>query len=247
METSKGKISPKRIILIVLNVFFYAFILVMLLFSVANIRAKSEDDIPNIFGRGFLSVQSDSMNGDNKDSFKKGDLIFVDMLSDKEIDKLKVGDIISYFDIELRSFNTHRIVEVQDEYFVTQGDLAAKDPGTKYVPGGENNDPNTYEIISKTQVKSKYVSHWNGVGKTYDFILDYFEWTVVLPVALIVILEVVLLVRNIVKLNQEKLKEKYEKEKFEDLSDLEAAKEKLRQEILEELKKEQEEKAQATE
>lgn len=245
METSKGKITPKRVVLIVLNVFFYAFILLMLLFSIANIRAKSEDDIPNIFGRGFLSVQSDSMNGDFKDSFKKGDLIFVDMLSDKEIDKLKVGDIISYYDIQLRNFNTHRIVEIQGQYFVTQGDLAAKDPKTKYVPG-EENDPNTYEIISKTQVKSKYVSHWNGAGKTYDFIVEHFEWTVVLPVALIVIVEVILLVRNIIRLNQEKLKEKYEKEKFEDLSDLEAAKEKLRQEILEELKREQEEKAQAS-
>lgn len=223
--------------MIVLNVFFYAFILLLLLFAIANIKAKRVDDIPNFFGRGFLSVQTDSMNGDYEDSFKKGDLLFVDLLSDKEKENLKVGDIITYYDMELKSFNTHRIVEVQGDFYITQGDLAAKNPATKYVPGG-NNDPNTYEVVTKNQIKSVYISHWSGAGKTYDFIIGHFEWTIVLPVALIVVVEVILLVRNILRFNQEKLKEKYAKTSLDNLD--EETKEKLRKELLEELKKEQE-------
>lgn len=238
MDLNKIKITTKRVLMIVLNVFFYAFILLLLLFAIANIKAKRVDDIPNVFGRGFLSVQTDSMNGDYEDSFKKGDLLFVDLLSDKEKENLKVGDIITYYDMELKSFNTHRIVEVQGDFYITQGDLAAKNPATKYVPGG-NNDPNTYELVSKNQVKSIYVSHWSGAGKTYDFIVDHFEWTILLPVALIVILEVFLLVRNIIRLNQEKMKEKYAKASFDELD--EETKERLRQELLEELRKEKEE------
>lgn len=237
MEKTKSKFTPKNVLLIIANVFFYALILLLLLFAIANIKAKSVDDIPNIFGMGFLSVQSDSMNGDYEDSFKKGDLIFVNILSDKEKDNLKVGDIVSYYDLELKNFNTHRIVDIGDGYFVTQGDLAAKNPVTKYVPGG-NNDPNTYEVVTKNQIKSVYISHWSGAGTTYDYVIEHFEWTIVLPVALIVVVEVILLVRNILRFNQEKLKEKYAKTSLDNLD--EETKEKLRKELLEELKKEQE-------
>ncbi|MDD4000730.1 MAG: signal peptidase I, partial [Bacilli bacterium] len=229
------------VVIIVLNVLFYTFILFMLFFAIANIKAKSEDDIPNIFGRGFLSVQSDSMNGDQEDSFKMGDLVFVKMVDEDDVEELKVGDIITYYDYQLHEFNTHRIVEVKASTFVTQGDLAAKDPTTRYVPG-EANIGVPYETVSKVEVKGLYKSSWSGSGKTYDFVVDNFEWTIVLPVALIVILEVVLLVRNIIHMNNAKLKEKYEKDNLEDLEDLEAAKEVMREQIREELKRELEEK-----
>lgn len=238
MEIAQQKNTAKKVLFIVLNVLFYAFIVLLLLFSIANIKAKKADDIPNVFGRGFLTVQSDSMSGNNKDSFKEHALIFVDLLSDKEKEELKVGDIITYYDTGLNNFNTHRIVEVQDNLFITQGDLMASNPATKYVPG-EDNDPATYEIVSKVAVKAKYVSHWNGAGKIYDFIVDHFEWTILLPVALIVILEVFLLVRNIIRYNQEKMKEKYAKASLDELD--EETKERLRQELLEELRKEKEE------
>lgn len=242
MEATKKTFSPKKVLFIVLNVFFYVIIFLLLLFSIANIRAKSVDDIPNVFGIGFLSVQSDSMNGSNPDSFNKGDLIFVKIVSDKDIEKLEVGDVISFYDMELKDFNTHRIVETGDDYFVTQGDLAASDPATRYQPG-QQNDPNTYELISKNQVKSVYLSKWKGAGKPYDFIVKNFLWMIVLPVALLVILEVVLLVRNILRMNEEKMKEKYAKASIEELD--EETKERLRKELLEELKKEQAQKEEA--
>ena len=246
MDTAKRSISIKKVLFIVLNVLFYSFILLMLLFAIANIKVKRTDDIPNIFGRGFLSVQSDSMNGNRDDSFKKGDLIFVKMLDEDDMEKLNVGDVITFYDTDLTALNTHRIVDKDPGVFIVQGDLVALDDNRKYDPDGEN-DSNYYQAISYNEVKALHLSTWGGAGSTYDFIVDNFEWTIVLPVALIVILEIVLLVRNILSLNNAKLKEKYEKEKLEDLGDLEAAKEEMRKQILEELKKEQEEKEEAPE
>ena len=242
METSKRSISVKKVIYIILNVLFYAFILLMLLFAIANIRVKREDDVPNIFGKGFIAVKSDSMDGDEPDSFPQYAIIFVDMIDEEKVKELKTGDIIVFYDTELEQLNTHRIVDKDGEIFITQGDKAAKDPVRRYDPDKNDNDPTAYQRVSKLQIKAKVASHWDKGGNTYLFIVQNFLWTIVLPVALVVILEVVLLVRNIVILNNAKLKEKYEKSKAEDLSELEAAKELMRKQILEELKKEQEQK-----
>ncbi|HBP25959.1 MAG TPA: hypothetical protein DD618_03305, partial [Acholeplasmatales bacterium] len=72
MDAQKS-LKVKKIVKIVLNVLFYSFIAVLLLFSIANMRIKTNADIPNIFGRGFLAVISDSMEGDQDDSFNQGD------------------------------------------------------------------------------------------------------------------------------------------------------------------------------
>ena len=121
------------------NVIFYSLIVLILLFSIGNIRAKNHNDrIPNVLGRGFLTVQSNSMEGNNKDSFDKGDLIIVDIANEKEIDNIVVGDVITFIDMEISGtvqgagarLNTHRVVYVsydangKKEGFLTMGDKA---------------------------------------------------------------------------------------------------------------------------
>ena len=50
---------------IAFNVVFYALIIALFLFSLMNIRGgNGTTNFPNIFGKGFLSVQSDSMERD---------------------------------------------------------------------------------------------------------------------------------------------------------------------------------------
>ena len=88
------------------NVVFYAVILALLLFSIMNINAGSTNGgFPNIFGKGFLTVQSDSMSAVKNahyelpeqystyavGQFEKGDLLYADTLSSKDINKLHVG------------------------------------------------------------------------------------------------------------------------------------------------------------
>ena len=240
MSVDAKKNTVKTILSVALNVFFYLVILFLLLFAIANMRVKTQADIPNIFGRGFLSVQSDSMMGNEKDSFDEFDMIFVKMVKEKDIAKLEVGDIVTWYDINRKEFNTHRIVEIGDNYFITQGDKAAADPNLKYDPEGEYNNPNYYDIVSKNDVKAVHVSTWKGAGKALDFLQSPigFPLCIVLPAVLILIFDGAVLVRNVLRYNNAKMEAKFKQGKVEDLSLLEQEREKIRKEILEEIKKE---------
>lgn len=130
-DIQEKKNTPLLVLKIVGNVIFYAIILLILLFSIANIRGKNaRDSYPNVFGKGFLTVESNSMDGNFSNSFKKGDLIIVSTPSKKYTPK--VGDIITYVDKDLKndtnfkkSLNTHRIVYItEDNYIYTMGDKA---------------------------------------------------------------------------------------------------------------------------
>ena len=225
----KKKPSIKAILNTSLNVFFYIVIILLLTFSIANIQVKSQDNIPHVFGLGFLSVATDSMSGDEKDNFDPGDLIFVRMLNDKSRADLKVGDIITYYDMSIRAFNTHRIIEIgtfQDEtYIITQGD----------------NTSGADQPIRPSDAISVYRSTWVGAGTTLNYMQSSvgFALVVILPVFLILIYEGYVLAKNVLAVNKVKLQESMAIEKETAKKELEKEKERMKQELLEELKREQ--------
>lgn len=225
MEKSKQKLALK-ILKISVNTLFYIVIALLLVFSLANIQVKKENDIANVFGRGFLSVQSDSMSGDLEDNFEKDDMVFVKMLNDSDRENLEVGDIVTYFDLTIRAFNTHRIVEIYENdgetYLITQGD----------------NTPGPDQPIRVAEAKAMYLSKWSGFGATLDYLQSPtgFALFVILPVVIILVFEGIVLVRNILALNKVKMEEKYALEKEKTIVDLEAEKDKIRAQIMEELK-----------
>ena len=73
MEKSK----TKKIVTITLDVLFALFMVCIIMFAISNINAKKNNKIPNLFGNGYMTVVSDSMDGKHEDSFKVGDLITV--------------------------------------------------------------------------------------------------------------------------------------------------------------------------
>jgi len=229
MEKSKQKLAL-RIIKISVNTLFYIVIAVLLVFSVANIQVKKENDIANVFGRGFLSVQSESMSGDLDDSFEMGDMVFVKMLNDSDRENLVVGDIVTYFDLTIRAFNTHRIIEIYENdgemFLITQGD----------------NTPGPDQPIRAAEAKALYMSKWSDFGTRLDYLQSPtgFALFIILPVVFILIFEGVILVRNVLALNKVKMEEKYTLEKEKTVVDLEAEKEKIRAQIMEELKNKKE-------
>ena len=139
---TKEKMTPKQKTIFGLkiagNVVFYAVILALLLFSIMNINAGSTNGgFPNIFGKGFLTVQSNSMsavkspnnplpdcyNDYSIGQFQKGDLLYADVLSSKDINSLHVGDVITFYDKTISykdtkgkeingALNSHRIVYI---------------------------------------------------------------------------------------------------------------------------------------
>lgn len=247
---------------IALNVVFYILILLVLLFSISNIRAKNKNDqIPNIFGKGYLNVLSDSMTGDNKDSFNTGDMIIVKIANKKNISKLEVGNIVTFYDYRLASnkgagsaLDTHRIVYIDktnnDSYvYYTVGDKIAKQlnfdasklNADNYLTILNSLGSNNYQAFGSTEIRGIYSGKWSGFGKTIQAINNHFIAIIIVPVAILLFFEIGVLVLNIMRAREEKLKLEM-KETSQELANQETIsadeKEKLKAELRAELLKE---------
>lgn len=247
---------------IALNVVFYILILLVLLFSISNIRAKNKNDqIPNIFGKGYLNVLSDSMTGDNEDSFNTGDMIIVKIANKKNISKLEVGNIVTFYDYRLASnkgagsaLDTHRIVYIDktnnDSYvYYTVGDKIAKQlnfdasklNADNYLTILNSLGSNNYQAFGSTEIRGIYSGKWSGFGKTIQTINNHFIAIIIVPVAILLVFEIGGLVLNIMRAREEKLKLEM-KETSQELANQETIsadeKEKLKAELRAELLKE---------
>lgn len=236
---SSSRFKLHSILKIVGNVVFYGILLLLILFSFATMKMKQEDNVANIFGRGFMSVQTGSMIGNNPDSFTPEDIIFVKMFQSKNPDDVQIGDIIVFYKLDLDDnalngsqpgFVTHRVndkFQINDTiFFETKGDANAS---------------SDQFAISAEEIIAIYQSKFVGGGSILKYIQtpQGFAATIIIPVALMLLLQGFFLVRNIITLNKEKVQEHLETEKEAQIKALEAEKEKMRQQILEELKAQQ--------
>lgn len=207
---------------------YYFVIALLLLFSIATLSVKRANDIPNLFGRGFLAVdpQANSMVGNNKDSFNPGSLVFVKVLNDKQREALDLNElleeetVISFYDYNLKRINTHRVIEVTNEGLIrTKGDNA---PADEF-------------YLGRDEILAVYSGKVNGLGNLIHFMQTPlgFGIVVVLPTLILLILQGYILIKNIYVVKENKLKEDI-------ATSNELERERIRQELLEELKKEQE-------
>jgi len=253
MENTK-QMNPKvkKVLSIVFNTLFYAFLVVLFAFSISNIRSK-KNNIPNIFGVGYLTAQSGSMTG----TFEAGDNIWVRIANEKKISKLKVGDIITFYDEDIdytlnefgitddgTSLNTHRIVDIKEDAsgkktYICQGDYLKGTP-QEYDSSRENNTG--IQKVSADNIRAIYTRNMSkgmtGILKFAKSSLGY-GLCIVLPTALLLVYEVVMLIRNIMKLNKEKLEAQMAETQAAQQEDLEAQKQRMREELLAELRAEQ--------
>lgn len=263
LKEENKKINPKFVLKIVGNVVFYLFILLLLIFSIMNIRGYSGDaGFPNIFGTGILSVQTDSMNGDKEDSFVSGDLIFVKVFNKDDFNDLEVGTVVTFYDQTVNhgqgGLNSHRIVFIQRdaegkiEILYTQGDLSVKDRNYVFNPTTDKLDEklintemlesNEVQALGIDDIKGVKTGIWRGVGAVLDFVQEYWLVFFVIPVLLFLIFEILMVVKNVMDVRAEQQKAELQKTNEELKADLEAQKEALRAEILAELEAEKEKK-----
>ena len=249
-ELTPKKDTAKKVISIVLNVLFYIFIAFLLIFAIANLSGKDEK-IPKLFGYSFMSVQSTSMEGTKDDSFNKGDLIIVKKASDKTIEKLEVGDIITFKDYNLdastNQLNTHRIVYIGtnddgQKYYVLQGDeVEVLYPNRVFTTmEAYNEDVNIRQVsqlIGDSQIIATYSGKITNGGKVLNFLTTQkgFGLCIVLPTGILLLLEAFFLVRNLLTLNRQKLEEEMTKKQETSQEEKEAERERMRQEILAEM------------
>lgn len=248
------------------NVIFYAVIILLLIFSIMNIKAGSSNGgFPNIFGKGFLAVKTESMERDTGSGsgvpsyyddysigeIKKNDLVYEKVLNSKSINNLKVGDVITFFDPSIKALNTHRIVIIDKTdgvvtRIVCQGDYSVSLFGV-YDP--VNGTPSTnqslidrgdIQIISDmSNVKGIVTGVKSGAGKVILNIQQNWLWYFVLPVLVFLLIEIFMVIKNIMDLKGAKQKAELASNKEVMMADLEAQKEEMRKQILAELKAQQ--------
>lgn len=103
----------KKVFSKILTVIFVSFTILIMFLAIYNFVSVKvlNKSYTNIFGYTFFEIVSGSMSP----TIEKGDMIFVKLDTD-----YKVGDIVSFKDND--SIITHRIIEKNDNYYVTQGD-----------------------------------------------------------------------------------------------------------------------------
>lgn len=218
-----GKNMQKKTVNRIVNVIVIVIFAIVLLITIGIFTSRGKG-YTNLFGTAMVAVRTDSMEGDNKDSFNKGDLLFVRILkSDEEKKALKVGDIITFYDQNMDGqLNTHRIVSeyaadgIKPEGYHTKGDKALE--GTH----------DGQEITAKMIVgvyEGRRVG-WLGSVALFFQSSTGFLVCVVLPALLLVAYCVYDVVKNVRERNREKL-----------AASVESEKERMRAEILAELEK----------
>lgn len=222
--TTKQKVW--KISKIVLTVIFYLFIALMLLFSIATLGTKTKRDIPNLFGKGMLAVASDSMEGSKPDSFKKGDLIFVKVLTEEAKQTLEPDQIITFYDHEKKALNTHRILNVNKD---SEGKVTSFDTYRDKDNGKDDTDRLLVDVVGLYQG-----SRLKGFGNVISFMQSQlgFALIVIVPVIIMLAWNGYLLMKNVFVIKKEKMMEENESEK-----------ERMRAELLEQLRQEQESKS----
>ena len=222
MSTKQSKLDPKTkktlnaviiTIQVLIIVVCIVFSIVMLVSSMGNKEGKLNDII------NLMPVMSDSMVGDNPDSFNIDDLILVKKLSDEDKKHLKVGDIVTFkvFDPSLKAiiYKSHRIVKIcqvgdpEWEYcdVVTQGDAAQK-----YIDQDPTNIANYQDYLRYSQIEGIYTGKIPKVGGAITFIKQpaAFFGLIVTPLALLLIYNIVVIVRGVTKAKDEKHKAELE-------------------------------------
>lgn len=225
----KQNISLKILKIASLSI-FYIIIGILLLFSIATLSKKREDDIPNIFGIGFLAVdeRADSMVGSNKDSFNPGDLVFVKVIkknkrSEINLEKLyHENAVVSFYDYNIKAINTHRVIEYD------------KVTNTIRTQGDNKPEPDSF-YLNASDIIGVYNGKIKGLGKTVHFMQTPlgFALTAVLPMLILLVYNGYVLIKNIYTAKEVKLKETL-------LQNQEEERERLKKELLEELKRQAE-------
>lgn len=222
MSTKQSKLDPKTkktlnaviiAIQVLIIVVCIVFSIVMLVSSMGNKEGELNDII------NLMPVMSDSMVGDNPDSFNIDDLILVKKLSDEDKKNLKVGDIVTFkvYDPSLKAiiYKSHRIVKICQEGdpewnkcdVVTQGDAAQK-----YIDQDPTNIAKYQDYLYYSQIEGIYTGKIPKVGGAITFIKQpaAFFGLIVTPLALLLIYNIVVIVRGVTKAKDEKHKAELE-------------------------------------
>lgn len=185
--------TVKKVLNIVANVLVWAFVALSVLTTVLVFSAQnSEDGVPALFGKSWITIETISM----EPTIKEGSLFVINKIDGEAALDLEVGDVITYFapidingDGEIGDINTHRIAEMSDDRtrFVTKGD-------NNLIKDNEGDDPYTVnyaDVIGYVKADDVKGAAVGGVGSMIGFLRSSlgFFLCIVLPLILFFLYE----------------------------------------------------------
>lgn len=185
----------KKIINVTVSVLLSILILLIFVFTIYAFNSRKNGGIPQFFGKSYLTVVSNSMNTPNDeydfDGFKRGDMVVIERYTWVEASDLRFekGDIITFLDTDEdgnQIYNTHRIIQVNSDHYITQGDVASRD--------GLSTDPaqGYAERVYFMDVVGSYQKTIKGVGNIFLFFQSTigFLLVIVVPLLALFVLEI---------------------------------------------------------
>ena len=195
-----------------------------------------------------MNVNSNSMEGNNKDSFTTKDIIITKKATAKSVAELKVGDIVTYegFVNGQKAFISHRIVDVVKRdtrtVYILQGDYLQGKPDQYNAETYASNREdyifrNVTQEIGDAEVVAIYQTKWKNAGAAMTFLRSQtgFALCIILPTGVLLTVEIIFLIRNLSSLNKEKMKKQLADKDEEQKKQLEEERERMRQELLAEM------------
>lgn len=207
-KTKKSRLSDKqkKIINGVVIAIELVIVIVAIAFSISILLSTGYETTTD-FGSApvrLMPVLTGSMEGDQPDSFKEGDLIIVNKADEESVAELQVGDIITYVGNVggMRGFITHRIVDIQGEgssrVFYTRGDAEAESVEPTAVAAGD--------------VEGIYSSKIAGLGSALEWLQEptHFFLVVMLPLIVLLVYNAYLVIRMVVEAKMRKQQQQNE-------------------------------------
>ena len=202
-KTGKGK-KALNIALIVLQILI---VIAAIAFSISILLSTGYESNTD-FGKSsirLMPVLTDSMNGDQKDSFKAGDLIIVKSAEKVDANSLEVGDIVTYLDYvgsDLQ-FVTHRIV---DKSITT---LADGSQVAVFETMGDAETSGITKTLYSGDIKGVYVGKIAGLGSAIFWLQDptHFFLVIMLPLILLLLYNAYIVVRIVIDYKLKKQRE----------------------------------------
>lgn len=145
--------------MLVLLIIFFSYI------TIGSLIYQNQNKIFYIFNYAIATTPTNSMDGNNGDSFGSGSIV---LLTNTKYENLKIDDIIVYQDDFYGKLIIHRIVDEDELGFITKGD---------------NEFDNDFGYVNKQTYQGKYLTHFNFFK--IGIWIEYFKFTIFLVMILL--------------------------------------------------------------
>ena len=134
-------------------------LIIVIIFNIVFISKKNRNELPSVFGYKFLVDLTESM----EPSIGPGDLVII-----KELDKYKIGDVVTYRD-KSDSLITHRIIEIKDNRYYFKGD---------------KNNAKDSDGVTLNKIEGKYVNKIRKLGTICLFLKSIYGIIMLLSIGI---------------------------------------------------------------